>query len=134
MILKMAHIGIVVSDIEKVRNLYVDTLGLTVSDADENDELKWIFMDIGETSLEFLESKTDSSPIANFLSRKGEGVHHIALETDDIEKELQGLKTRGTALIDATPRPGAHNSRIAFLHPRSSNGVLIELVQPDSAQ
>jgi len=130
MISKLAHIGIVVGDLEKVRSLYSDILGLPMSEVSENDELRWLFLGIGETAFEFLESKTDVGPIADFFSRRGEGIHHVAIETDDIEKELCELKAKGIELIDEKPRIGAHNSQIAFIHPRSANGVLVELVQP----
>ena len=129
MIQKVAHIGIAVKDIVQIRHLYMDLLGLQSTDEGQNEEMRWAFFTVGETALEFMEPTAPGAVIAKFLERKGEGVHHIALETDNIDRELERLKTAGVDLVDKIPKPGAHGSRIAFLHPKSSNGVLLELVE-----
>ena len=130
MIGKLAHIGIAVKDLTPVATLYRDVLGLTLSSVDESEDLRWIFVPLGETALEFIQSKGAHTPIARFVSKHGEGIHHIALEVDDIEAALGAMKERGVPLIDETPRVGAHGSRIAFIHPKATQGVLIELVEP----
>jgi methylmalonyl-CoA epimerase len=130
MIGKVAHIGVAVKEIEPIRHLYRETLGLPVSEEEQNDELSWVFVPIGETAFEFIHPKTEDNPIARFIKKQGEGVHHVALEVKDIEDAIRELKTKGIPLVDEKPRKGAHNSRIAFIHPKATQGVLIELVEP----
>ncbi len=130
MIRKIAHIGIAVSSIEQVQQLFVDLLGLTGEEVGQNEQMRWMFVTVGESAIEFLEPLDPNGAVGRFLDRKGEGVHHVALETDDIEGDLQHLKEKGILLIDEKKKPGAHGSWIAFLHPRSCNGVLLELVEP----
>ncbi len=134
MIEKVAHIGIAVTDLEPVRRLYREAMGLPVSEEEQNDELKWFFVPLGETALEFIASKTEEHVIARFIRQQGQGVHHIALQVPDIEATLGDLKAKGIALVDERPRKGAHNSRIAFVHPRDTQGVLIELVEPAQSE
>lgn len=133
MVGKIAHLGIAVKDLEPVSRFYGDCLGLPVSEADENDQLKWVFVPMGETALEFIQSKEEATPIARFIETRGEGIHHVALEVEDIEESIRSLKAKGVPLIDEKPRPGAHNSLIAFIHPKATHGVLIEMVQPAKA-
>ncbi|MEI3611774.1 methylmalonyl-CoA epimerase [Pseudogracilibacillus sp. SO30301A] len=128
---KIAHIGIAVHNIENSLAFYNDLLGLTLENVEEveSEQVKVAFLKIGESRIELLEPISKESPIAKFLERKGEGIHHIALEVNDIEKRLLQLKTEGIRLINEQPKEGSNNSQIAFLHPKSTNGVLVELCQ-----
>lgn len=130
MIRKIAHIGVAVSSIEQAQKLYVELLGLTGEEFGQNEQMRWMFVTVGESAIEFLEPLDPNGAVGRFLARKGEGVHHVALETDDIENDLQYLKGKGILLIDEKTKPGAHGSKIAFLHPKSCSGVLLELVEP----
>ena len=129
--MKINHIGIAVKSIEEALKFYTERLGLESMEVVEVPEqkVKVIALQIGESRIELLESTSPDSPIAKFLEKRGEGIHHIAFEVTDIEKRLKGLKEKGVRLIDEKPRPGAHNTRIAFIHPKSTQGVLIELVE-----
>lgn len=133
MIGKITHIGIAVRDLAQVRALYGDVFGLTVSEEEQNDHFRWVFVPLGTTSLEFIESRHDRTAISRFIEDRGEGIHHVALEVDNIEASLRALREKGVPLIDEEPKGGAHNSRIAFIHPKGTQGVLIELVQPAKA-
>ncbi len=128
---KIAHIGIAVHNIEDSLSFYKDLLGLTLENIEEveSEQVKVAFLKIGESRIELLEPISQESPIAKFLEKKGEGIHHIALEVNDIEKRLHQLKTEGIRLINEQPKEGSNNSQIAFLHPKSTNGVLVELCQ-----
>lgn len=128
---RLVHIGIAVKELEPVGRLYRETLRLAVSEVDENEELRWQFVPLGETSLEFIESKVKGTAISRFIEKRGEGIHHIAVEVDDIHEALRSIKESGIPLIDERPRKGAHNSLIAFIHPKATQGVLIEMVQTD---
>ncbi|SHF58940.1 methylmalonyl-CoA epimerase [Ornithinibacillus halophilus] len=129
---KIAHIGIAVHSIDQVLPFYTDKLGLELENVEtvESEGAKIAFLKIGESRIELLEPTVDSSPIKKFLTKRGEGVHHIALEVDDIEERLHQLKRDGIQLINDEPKDGAHNSQIAFIHPKASHGVLFELCQP----
>lgn len=129
MIKKVDHIGIVVRDVEEARQAY-EALGLKVTHVKEVAEQKVIvaFLPVGDTEIELVQPTTADSGVAGFLEKRGEGLHHICLEVDDIEATLADLKARGMRLIDQEPRPGAFG-RVAFLHPKSAHGVLIELVE-----
>ncbi|WP_035509779.1 methylmalonyl-CoA epimerase [Halobacillus karajensis] len=128
---KIAHIGIAVESIDTALPFYQHTLGLEVEAVEkvESEQVRVAFLKIGETMFELLEPLSDDSPIQTFLTRKGEGVHHIAVEVEDIEKRLQQYKEQGIRLIHEQPKQGAHDSQIAFLHPKAANGVLFELCQ-----
>ncbi len=130
MIRKIAHLGVAVKDLGPVKRLYSELLRLPVSNEEENEEMRWVFVPVGESSMEFLQAKGEDGPIARFIHKNGEGIHHVALEVDDIEATLHWLKASGLPLVDETPRPGAHGSRIAFIHPKATQGVLLELVEP----
>ena len=130
MIQKIAHIGVAVKNIEEVEKLYAEVLNLPVRGREESQENKVAFIPVGDTSIELLQGMTPDAPIARFVEKKGEGIHHIAYQVDNIEKALEEMKAKGVALIDEKPRRGAHNSQIAFLHPKGTYGVLIELVEP----
>ena len=121
------HIGIAVRSIEAAR-IYQD-LGLTVDHVEvvETQKVKTAFLSVGDSNLELLEPTSPDSPIAKFIDKRGEGIHHICLRVDDIESHLARLKEKGYRLINEAPVPGAHGCRVAFLHPAAGNGVLIEL-------
>lgn len=129
---KIAHIGIAVNSIEDALPFYTNGLGVLVDSMEEveSEGVKIAFLKIGETRIELLEPLTDSSPIRAFLDKRGEGIHHIALEVDNIGERLAQLKTDGIKLINESAKDGAHNSQIAFIHPKAANGVLYELCQP----
>lgn len=131
MIYKIAHIGVAVKNIEEMEKLYAEVLNLPVRGREESKENKVAFIPVGDTSIELLQGMTPDAPIARFIEKKGEGIHHIAYQVDNIEKALEEMKAKGVALIDEKPRRGAHNSQIAFLHPQGTYGVLIELVEPE---
>ncbi len=129
MIEKVHHIGVAVQSIAETLQVFGDALGLMVEHTEVVAEqgVKVAFLPVGETHLELLEPTNENGPIANFLRRRGEGIHHICLEVDDIGAALALLKQRGVRLIDDQPRLGAAGARIAFLHPSSTHGVLLEL-------
>lgn len=128
---KIAHIGIAVHSLEETLPFYTEQLGLLLEGIEkvESEQVKVAFLKIGESRLELLEPLSDASAIATFLEKKGEGIHHIALEVDEIEKRLVDLKENGIRLIHEQPKIGANDSKIAFLHPKSTNGVLYELCE-----
>ncbi|MCA0970159.1 methylmalonyl-CoA epimerase [Halobacillus litoralis] len=129
---RIAHIGIAVEDIEEALPFYQHTLGLSLESVEEvqSEQVRVAFLKIGETRFELLEPLSDESSIKSFLTKKGPGVHHIALEVDDIHRRLEQYKTQGVRLIHEEPKTGAHESQIAFLHPKAGHGVLFELCQP----
>jgi methylmalonyl-CoA epimerase len=129
MIKKVDHIGIAVKSIEEASKLYTEVLGLELQGIEEvaEQKVRVAFIPVGDTEIELLESTSEDGPIAKFIEKKGEGVQHIAFRVDNIEKALEEMKAKGMRLIDETPRYGAGGARIAFLHPKSTNGVLIEL-------
>ncbi|MUV39703.1 Methylmalonyl-CoA mutase [Lentibacillus sp. JNUCC-1] len=133
---KIAHIGIAVENIDTALPFYTDTLGLELEriESVQSEQVKVAFINIGESRLELLEPLDQSSPIQTFLDKKGEGIHHIALEVDDIEGRLSQLKDRGIPLINETAKAGAHNSQIAFIHPKASGRVLFELCEPSEEE
>ncbi|WP_317450898.1 methylmalonyl-CoA epimerase [Alkalibacillus aidingensis] len=126
---KIAHIGIAVSNLEQTIPFYRDQLGLNYQGKElvESEHVKVAFFKIGESAIELLEPLNEQSPIAKFIDRKGEGIHHIALDVDDVKSRLEHLKENGIPLIHEEPKEGAHGSEIAFLHPKAANGVLFEL-------
>jgi len=125
------HVGIAVSSLADALAFYRDTLGLEVEAPEEiaSQGVRVHFIAAGESTLELLEATSSDSPVARFLSKRGPGMHHVALRVDDIVAALADLKARGIRLVDETPRPGAHGSLVAFLHPSSTHGVLVELIQ-----
>ena len=131
MIRKISHIGVAVKDLNEAIKFYEESLGLEIEGTEEIKEqkVKVAFITIGESRIELLQSTDPNGPIAKFIEKKGEGIHHIALEVDNIEDALQKLKESGVQLIDAKPKIGAHRMKIAFLHPRSTKGVLMELCE-----
>ncbi len=131
MIEKIDHIGIAVRSIEKTSELLSNILGLKVAGEEnvEEQKVKVAFLPLGDSELELLESTSPEGPIARFIEKKGEGIQHIAFKVDNIEKALEKLKKEGVRLIDEKPRYGAGGAKIAFLHPKSTNGILIELCE-----
>jgi methylmalonyl-CoA epimerase len=128
---KIAHIGVAVKDVEEAERFYTDVLSLRVHAREELKEIKASFIPVGDTAIELLQSTTPEGVINKFIAKRGEGVQHIAYQVDNIEKALEDLKTKGIALIDEKPRKGAHNSKVAFVNPKSTHGILIELVEPE---
>jgi len=128
---RLAHIGIAVNDIDESLKLYHEALGLSLHGREtvEKDRVNVAFLPIGDTEIELLEATDPDSPIARFIEKRGEGIHHIAIEVEDIDAALETMRTRGFRLIDETPRSGAGGVRVAFLHPKSTGGVLIELCE-----
>lgn len=128
---KISHIGIAVENIDKVLPFYTDTLGLEMEGVEtvESEAVKVAFLKIGESRFELLEPLDETSPIKQFIDKKGEGIHHIALDVDNIERRLDMFKSQGIPLINEESKQGAHNSQIAFIHPKAANGVLYELCQ-----
>ncbi|HET9264747.1 MAG TPA: methylmalonyl-CoA epimerase [Vicinamibacterales bacterium] len=128
---RLDHIGIAVSNIGEALAFYRDALGLEVEMPEEvaSQRVRARFIPAGEAALELLEATAEDSPIAKYLARRGPGLHHITLRVDDIRAALAQLSTRGVRLIDETPREGAHGSLVAFIHPSSAHGVLVELKQ-----
>jgi len=129
MIKKISHIGLAVDNLEEARNFFDDTFGLSVSAQEKFGELLFSFIPLGETNLELLQSTTAEGQIARFIQKRGQGIHHISLEVDDIQAELDRLKSKGLQLINEKPYRNAHEDLVAFIHPKSTYGVLIELIQ-----
>lgn len=128
---RIAHIGIAVRIIDETLPFYTDSLGLSLEKVEEvaSEQVKVAFLSIGETRIELLEPLASTSPIASFIEKRGEGIHHIAFEVDDIEARLRKMESEGIQLINEQPKQGANNSQIAFIHPKSTNGVLVELCE-----
>lgn len=124
---KLDHIGIAVKSLDAAR-IY-ESLGLRVEHTEtvESQKVKTAFLSVGDANLELLEPTSPDSPIAKFIEKRGEGIHHICLRVDDLESHLARLKAEGYRLVNEAPVPGAHGCRVAFLHPTAGNGVLIEL-------
>jgi len=133
MIKKIDHIGIAVKDLEKQIHFYTEIMGLTCAGVEEvpDQKVKIAMFTVGEIRLELLEPTAENSPIAKYLEKKGEGVHHIAYQVDNLEKQLHDLEEHEVRLIDKIPRKGAEGLNIAFLHPKSTFGVLTEMCEED---
>lgn len=128
---KVEHIGIAVSDIKVAGDIYGKLLNTPVykTETVEQEGVLTAFLQTGPNKIELLQALNEDSPIAKFISKKGEGIHHIAFEVDDIIAEMQRLKSEGFILLNDTPKRGADNKLVCFVHPKSANGVLIELCQ-----
>lgn len=126
------HIGIAVRSIDDQRHFYEQVLGAKFESVEEvpDQKVRVAFFKLGDVRLEVLEPTDPASTIAAFIEKRGEGLHHVAYTVDDIEARLVDLKAAGIRLIDQSPRPGAHHTRIAFLHPKSSGSVLTEMCEP----
>ncbi|MCI0480950.1 MAG: methylmalonyl-CoA epimerase [Candidatus Dadabacteria bacterium] len=133
MLENLFHVAIAVRNLDEVEKLYETALGLRVEHRevveDQGVRTSMLVPEKGGTALELLEPLSADSPISKFLDKRGEGIHHICFLVDDIEAALERLKGEGVKLIDETPRPGSYHSRVAFIHPRAMNGVLIELAE-----
>lgn len=131
MLSKINHIGVAVKSLEESLPFYRDHLGMSFAGIETVDEQKVrvAMLQVGESKIELLEPTSEESPVAKFLEKNGSGIHHIAYEVEDIEAAIAKLTAEGVRMIDQTPRCGAHDTRIAFLHPKSSAGVLTELCQ-----
>ena len=129
------HIGIAVKDLNAALAFYRDALGLDIEAPEEvaSQRVRAHFVPVGEAKLELLEATSADSPIAKYVDKRGPGLHHITLRVDDIEAALAQLKAHGAKLIDEKPRPGAEGSLVAFVHPASAHGVLVELKQAAGA-
>lgn len=128
---KIEHIGIAVKDIGNSNDLFSSLFGKPhyKTETVETEGVMTSFFECGPNKIELLQATNPESPIAKFIDKKGEGIHHIAFAVDNIEAEIERLKTEGFKMIHESPKPGADNKLIAFLHPKSTNGVLIELCQ-----
>ncbi|MDM1395720.1 methylmalonyl-CoA epimerase [Myroides odoratimimus] len=128
---KIEHIGIAVKDLEASNALFEKLFGAPAykEEAVESEGVKTSFFMNGPNKIELLEATNPDSPIAKFLEKKGEGIHHIAFDVEDIEAEMKRLATEGFTLLNEIPKKGADNKLVAFLHPKTTNGVLIELCQ-----
>ncbi len=133
--MKIEHIGIATRGLDDALGFWRDALGLELQDVEEVAEqgVRVAMLPIGETRVELLEPTSEASPIARFLEKRGAGIHHIAVRVDDIGATLKRLKERGLRLIDEVPRRGAGGCLVAFIHPSSANGVLLELVEHTEA-
>jgi methylmalonyl-CoA/ethylmalonyl-CoA epimerase len=129
--MKINHLGIATKGIDEALKFWADSLGLENIHTEivEDQKVRVAMLPIGESRIELLEPTSDDSPISKFLEKRGGGIHHIAVETDDIEASLIKLKDNGARLIDEKPRHGAEGCLVAFVHPSSTGGVLLELVQ-----
>ena len=127
------HIGIATHQLDEALALWRDALGLQVAFTEEVVEqgVRIAMLPLGETHIELLEPLSETSPVGKFLQKRGPGIHHVAIRVSDIRASLASLKAKGTRLIDETPRMGAGGCLVAFVHPASANGVLLELVQHD---
>ncbi len=131
MLRKIDHIGIAVKSLHEALSVFKDALGMEVTSTEvvETQKVRVAFLPLGEVNVELLEPTEDGSNIGKFIESRGEGIHHIAVEVDDIARALDRLKEKGVKLINSEPVPGAHGTRIAFIHPKATHGVLMELVE-----
>lgn len=128
----ISHIGVAVKNIAEARRFYEKTLGARYEGRETvpGQKVTVAFFTLGGVRIELIEPTDASSPVAAFIEKRGEGLHHIAYTVDDLPSRIAELKAAGIRMIDAQPRPGAHHSQIAFIHPKSSHGALTELCQP----
>lgn len=132
MVKKIDHIGIAVKDSAEALKFYAEALGIqpTHEEVVEDQGVKVTFLPVGESTLELVEPINPNSATAKFIDSRGEGIHHICVEVEDIGSVLKSMAEKGVNLIDKEPRRGAHNKMVAFVHPKSTKGVLLELAQP----
>ena len=128
---KIEHIGIAVNDLKTAASLYEKLLNTTIYKTEEvaSENVKTAFLQSGPNKIELLEALADDSPIAKFIAKKGEGIHHLAFDVDDIKAEMARLKSEGFILLNDEPKLGADNKWVCFVHPKSAGGVLVELCQ-----
>ena len=130
-VLKIDHIGIAVKNLKEVENFWTNVLGLEFkgSETIEDQKVRTTFVPIGESEVELLESTSPDGPIARYIESKGEGIQHVAFRVENLERALEEMKKKGIRLIDEKPRMGAGGAKIAFLHPKATKGVLVELCE-----
>ena len=126
---RIAHLGIAVKDLDEALTFFTKGLPLELTHTEDFQGMRIGFVPVGDSSMELLQDVSGSSAIRKFLDKNGEGIHHIAFEVDDIHQAVAELKDKGIKLIDETPREGAHGMTIAFMHPKATHGILMELVQ-----
>lgn len=128
-VLKVDHIGIAVKNLDETLKFYTEALGLEVHGTEtvEEQKVKVAFLPLGDTEVELLESTSPDGPIAKYIEKKGEGIQHLAFKVENIEEAIEYMKEKGFRMIDEKPRYGAGGAKIAFMHPKSSHGVLVEL-------
>ncbi len=128
---KIEHLGIAVSNLDAANALYAKLLGTMPYKTErvESEGVNTSFFQVGESKIELLEATNPDSPIAKFIAKKGEGIHHIAFDVDDIHAEMRRLQAEGFVLLNEAPKRGADNKLVCFIHPKSANGVLVELCQ-----
>jgi methylmalonyl-CoA epimerase len=126
------HIGIAVSDLEASVKLYSRLLNVEPTGFDEADKSRIAFLPVGGTRIELLQGVTADSPISKFVEKRGPGIHHLCFEVEDIHETFDAVKAAGLQLVDSAPRPGAHETMVFFVHPKSAGGVLIEFSQKQS--
>ncbi len=128
------HVGVAVSDLEAAISLYEESFGMDLVHRETVEEqgVEAVLLDVGDSHVELLSPTGPDTPVGKFMSARGEGLHHVAYRVDDIDAALDGLRDRGIKLIDQSPRTGIRSSRVAFLHPKSTGGVLTEIVEPAS--
>ena len=131
MLKKINHIAVAVNNLEEAAKFYQTILGLNLSGVEvvTAQKTKVGFLKIGESNIELVQPAEPDSPLVKFLETKGPGIHHICFEVDDLEAEVKAFLEKGATMVDQKPRPGAHNTKVAFVHPKSSSGVLIELCE-----
>jgi methylmalonyl-CoA/ethylmalonyl-CoA epimerase len=129
---RIDHVGVAVQDLDASLHLYRDLFGLDVAHREVVREqgVEAVLLDVGENHVELLAPLGPDTPVGKFIAKRGPGLHHVAYQVSDIDSTLAALRQAGTALIDEQPRVGIRDSRVAFLHPRATGGVLTELVQP----
>ena len=130
---KIEHLGIAVADLKKSNELFQRLLGNAPYKSEEvaSEGVETSFFQVGDTKIELLQASTEESPIAKFISKKSEGIHHIAFDVEDIHAEMDRLKAAGFEILNEVPKKGADRKIVVFLHPKSTNGVLVELCQED---
>ena len=133
-LLKIDHLGIAVNSIDQAQSFWKDVLGLSFegSETVAEQNVTTAFFPVGESEVELLESTAADGPVANYIEKRGQGSQHVAFRVDDIEAALEELKAKGVRLIDQTPRKGAGGAKIAFLHPKDTHGVLVELCEREN--
>lgn len=132
-VLKLDHIGIAVKNLDETLKFYTEALGLELHGEEvvEEQKVKVAFLPVGDTEVELLESTSPDGPIAKFIEKKGEGIQHMAFKVENIEEAIAHMEEKGFRMIDKAPRYGAGGAKIAFMHPKSSHGVLVELSERD---
>lgn len=127
---RIAHLGVAVKDLDEALKFFTEGLPLEMTHTEDYQGMRIAFIPVGDSSIELIQDVSGTSAIRKYLDKNGEGIHHIAFEVDDIHQAVAELKEKGVRLIDERPREGAHGMSIAFMHPKATHGILMELVQP----